>query len=266
MCSVRFLRFKTAHSLRRHLIQVHNLSCDTIVQGHSFLHTEHVMRRPNDREKHQFLRTIFPGDWAVSQRPDVDPVDVSDQPPPHHRFIGLWANIRCVPICNAYGADNLFGRNHTHDITINQRRFGVLPTNEDWNLRQKQGRGDARELHRARSQRQTMKEQLYDRERRGGRGRACVVDYCGEIIPGRPSLPQPVNSSGDAGRYTDVEEREIICLHLLQHSMKIAPTEIHFLPSQRLCQSGGWKALSPLTLSSTTSRGSLGRLHRLGLT
>jgi len=65
-----FSDFKTAHSLRRHLIQVHNLSCDTIVQSHPFPHTGHVMRRPNDREKHQFPRTIFPGDWAVSQRPD----------------------------------------------------------------------------------------------------------------------------------------------------------------------------------------------------
>jgi len=57
-----FYDFKTAHSLRRHLIQVHNLSCDTIVQGRPFPHTGHVMRRPNDREIHQFPRTIFPGD------------------------------------------------------------------------------------------------------------------------------------------------------------------------------------------------------------
>jgi len=113
------------------LIQVHNLSCDTIVQGHTFPHTGHVMRRPNYRKKHQFPRTIFPSDWAVSQRPDVDPVDVSDQPPPHHRFVGSWPNTRCVPICKADGTDNLFERDHTHDITINPLRFGVIPIDED---------------------------------------------------------------------------------------------------------------------------------------
>jgi len=54
-----------------------------------------------------------------------------------------------------------------------------------------------------------MREQFYDRDRRGGRGRACVVECC-EVIPGRPSSPQPVYSSEDTGRYTDVEEEEII--------------------------------------------------------
>jgi len=41
-----FFDFKTARSFCRHLIQVHNLSCDTIVQGCPFPNTGHVMRRP----------------------------------------------------------------------------------------------------------------------------------------------------------------------------------------------------------------------------
>jgi len=88
---------------------VHNLSCDTIVQDRFFPHIQHVMRRPNERERHQFPRTVFPDDWAVSQRPDVDPAEVSDRPPPHYRFVGSWPNIRCAPICNADRSDNLFG-------------------------------------------------------------------------------------------------------------------------------------------------------------
>jgi len=68
-----------------------------------------------------------------------------------------------------------------------------------------------------------MKEQLYDRERRRGRGRACVVEYCGEIIPGRPSLSQPATFSEDSGRYTDIEEGEIIDI-VLQSVMPPPPT------------------------------------------
>jgi len=79
-----FQDFKTAHSLRRHLIQIHNLSCDTLVQGRSFPHVGYVMRKPNEREKYQFPRAVFPSEWAVSQRPDVNPDEVSDRPPPHH--------------------------------------------------------------------------------------------------------------------------------------------------------------------------------------
>jgi len=50
---------------------------------------------------------------------------------------------------------------------INPLRFGVSPIDEDWNLRQRQGGGDAKELHHVRSLRQTMRDQLYDRDRWG---------------------------------------------------------------------------------------------------
>jgi len=46
-----FKDFKTAHSLRRHMIQVHNISCDTLVQGRPFSHIGHVMRRPSTSGK-----------------------------------------------------------------------------------------------------------------------------------------------------------------------------------------------------------------------
>jgi len=38
-----FSDFKTAHSLRPHMIQVHNISCDTLVQGRPFPRVGHVM-------------------------------------------------------------------------------------------------------------------------------------------------------------------------------------------------------------------------------
>jgi len=61
-----FEDFKTAHSLRRHMIQIHNIACDTLVKGRTFAHVGHIMRKPNEREKYQFPRTVFPDDWAVS--------------------------------------------------------------------------------------------------------------------------------------------------------------------------------------------------------
>jgi len=64
--------FKTAHSLRRHMIRVHNLACDTLVQGQPFPHVGYAMHRPNVRELHDFTRTVFPDDWAVSNREDID--------------------------------------------------------------------------------------------------------------------------------------------------------------------------------------------------
>jgi len=152
-----FQDFKTTHSLRRHLIQIHNISCNTLVQGRPFPHLGYMMRKPNERERHQFPRSVFPDEWAVSQRPDIDPADVSDRPPPHHRFVGRWPNVCCVPICNADGTDNLFGLSREHDITKNPLRFTNQPmtddwqlTNQpmtdDWQLSQVQGRGDARTL------------------------------------------------------------------------------------------------------------------------
>jgi len=50
-----FSDFKTAHSLRRHMIRVHNLACDTLVQGRLFPHVGYAMHRPNARELYDFL-------------------------------------------------------------------------------------------------------------------------------------------------------------------------------------------------------------------
>jgi len=111
-----FEDFKTAHSLRCHMIQVHNIACDTLFQGRPFPHVGHVMKRPNEREKCQFPRTVFPDDWAVSHRPDVNPACVrsTTTPPP---IRGRWPNISCIPIFNADGTDNFFGLNRSNDIT-----------------------------------------------------------------------------------------------------------------------------------------------------
>jgi len=105
--------FKTAHSLRRHMVRIHNLACDTLVQGRPFPHVGYTMRRPNAKELHDFPRTVFPDDWAVSHREDIDPEAVSDRPPFGHRFVGIWPDIKCVPITNADGTDNFFGRNRS---------------------------------------------------------------------------------------------------------------------------------------------------------
>jgi len=88
-----FEDFKMAHSLRQHLIQIHNISCDNLVQVRPFPYVGYVMGRPNERKKFQFPRSVFPSQWAVFQRPDIDPVDLSDQSPPHHRFVGRWPNV-----------------------------------------------------------------------------------------------------------------------------------------------------------------------------
>jgi len=74
-----FKDFKTAHSLRRHMIRVDNLACDTLVRGGPFPHVGYVMRKPNAREMHYYPRTVFPNDWAVSHREDIDPDFVSDR-------------------------------------------------------------------------------------------------------------------------------------------------------------------------------------------
>jgi len=56
---------------------------------------------------------VFPDDWAVSHREDIDSEAVSDRPPFGHRFVGVWPDIKCVPITNADGTDNIFGRNRS---------------------------------------------------------------------------------------------------------------------------------------------------------
>jgi len=56
---------------------------------------------------------VFPDEWAVSHREDIDPEAVSDRPPFGHRFMGVWPEIKCVPITNADGTDNVFGRNRS---------------------------------------------------------------------------------------------------------------------------------------------------------
>jgi len=52
----------------------------------------------------------------VNHRQDIDPEAVSDRAPFGHQFVGVWPNIQCVPIANADGTDNVFGRNRS--ITI----------------------------------------------------------------------------------------------------------------------------------------------------
>jgi len=69
------------------------------------------MRRPNARELYDFPRLVFPNGWAVHHRQDIDPEAVSYRPPFGHRFVDVWPDIQCVPITNADGSDNLFGRN-----------------------------------------------------------------------------------------------------------------------------------------------------------
>jgi len=109
----KFSDFKTTHSLRRHMIRVHNLACDTLVQGRPFPYVGYAMRRPNARELYDFPQLVFPDGWAVSHREDIDPEAASDRPPFGHRFVGVWSNIKCVPITNVDGTDNVFGRNRT---------------------------------------------------------------------------------------------------------------------------------------------------------
>jgi len=79
-----FKDFKNAHSLRRHMIRVHNLACDTLVQGRPFPHISFNMRRPNARELYEFPRLVFPDKWAVSHRKDINAEAASDQPPFGH--------------------------------------------------------------------------------------------------------------------------------------------------------------------------------------
>jgi len=93
-----FEDFQSAHSLRRHLVRIHDLGCDTIVKGRPFPHIGYVRRRANACERHDISRTVFPDDWAVTQPMDVDPEAVFDHPPFCHRFVGAWPNIRCVHI------------------------------------------------------------------------------------------------------------------------------------------------------------------------
>jgi len=47
---------------------------------------------------------------TVGQCP-TNPKSVFDRPPFDHRFVGAWPDIRCVPITNTDGSDNIFGRN-----------------------------------------------------------------------------------------------------------------------------------------------------------
>jgi len=95
------------------MIRVHNLACDTLVQGRPFPHVGYLMRTPNARELHYFPRMVFPDEWAVSHREDIDPEAVSDRPPFGHRFVGVWPKIKCVPITNSDGTNNVFRRNRS---------------------------------------------------------------------------------------------------------------------------------------------------------
>jgi len=52
----------------------------------------------------------------VNHRQDIDPEAVSDRPPFGHQFVGVWPDIKYVPITNADGTDNIFGRNRSVSI------------------------------------------------------------------------------------------------------------------------------------------------------
>jgi len=110
-----FEDFQSALSFRRHIVHIHNIACDTLIQGRPFPHLGYVMRRPNARENYNFPRTVFPDDWVVTHRADVDPEAVSDRPPFCQIFLGVWPNIRCVPISNADDYNASYGLNTNTD-------------------------------------------------------------------------------------------------------------------------------------------------------
>jgi len=116
----------------------------------------------------------------------------------------------------------LFGQNRTHDITTDPLRFGGIPIDENWKISLRQGRGDTREFHRARSHRQTMQKQLYDRNQRWGRGRACVVER-GESTPGPLSSMQQTTTTYATGMHDDIEDDEIADI-VLQAVLPPPPT------------------------------------------
>jgi len=104
------------------------------------------MRQPNARELYDFPRLVFLTGWAVSHREDIDP----DKPPFGHRFVGVWPDIKCVPITNADGTNNIFGRNRavtiytvavrTTDILID-RHIQMLRTRSTGQKRQRESPG-----------------------------------------------------------------------------------------------------------------------------
>jgi len=97
------------------MVCINNLACNTLVQGRPFPYTGYVMRRPNARENYNFPPTVFPDDWAVSHRVDIDPEAASDRLPFCHRFVGVWPNIPCVPISNADDYNASFGFNTSNE-------------------------------------------------------------------------------------------------------------------------------------------------------
>jgi len=118
------------------MIRVHNLACDTLVQGRPFPHIRYVMRLPIARGLFDFPRLVFPDGWAVNYRQDVDPEAVSDKPPFGHRFVGQWPGIQCVPITNNDGSDNTFGRNRSVAVdTIAMRQADRTIENNMQSLR-----------------------------------------------------------------------------------------------------------------------------------
>jgi len=151
-----FEDFQFAHSLRRHMVRIHNLACDTLVQGRPFPHLGYVMRRPKAKKNYNFPPTVFPDDWAVSHRVDVDPEAVSDRPPIFHRFVGVWANIRCVAICNADDYNASFRLNNSTECPRGRGRGQVCAL-----LRLGQA---ARERSEAEALDHTLQEQLQNPE------------------------------------------------------------------------------------------------------
>jgi len=91
-----FEDFKTAHSLRRHLIQFHTLSCDTIVQGCPFPHVGYMMRRLIEREKTSFHEQTF----LVSGQSLSDRMLIQlKYPTDPHLTTALWEGIPTLAVC-----------------------------------------------------------------------------------------------------------------------------------------------------------------------
>jgi len=247
-----FSDFKTAHSLRRHLIRVHNLAGDTLVQGRPFPHVGYVMRRPNARELHDFPRLVFPYGWAVNHRQDVDPEVVSHRPPFGHRFVGIWLDIQCVPITNSDGSDNLFGRNRS--ITVDtvalrqvdrniNRHLKMIKTQKIGKKRQRESPGfDTNRKYRewiasqgdVASDRGTIqcathRRVTFDDE---------TFEDSEEIVPPGPALAEAVNNEwgvdGDDHPHPSTEHRERITWRLAPSKRHINLNEGHFRESYDL--------------------------------
>jgi len=170
------------------------------------------MRRANVPERHDFSRTVFPDDWAESQRDDVDPEAVCDHPPFCHRFVGAWPNIRCVPIQNNDEYLSLSSRNVQAEGGRG-RGFILL------SMRQ-----EARERKEAADRAFQLEEAAKDREYHRRYGRSFV-----NIEPNPYAIPTPrqVTISDKDERFADIEAEKGVEDIVLQSLMP----EPFFVPS-----------------------------------